>query len=118
MKEKKLVFENKPEDIAEAFGLLCSYLELDKSKEEQACVKSRSKKVNHEVMINFAVRHKLTITLSPEEIVVVFRPKTLDISTRDEEVSKDEEVIEKDAQLFEENVIKLKEPDEDDWDEL
>lgn len=122
---KTLKFNNTPEDLAEAFGLLCSYLELDKKKEESACFKGRSKKVSYSVITTLCERHKLSVTLDfmLERIAVTFEPQTLDIKSHDEVIAEEEqEAAEESKKKMEEAISKEEDKlpfdDDDDFDDI
>lgn len=122
---KSLKFNNSPEDISEAFGLLCSYLELDKKKEEAACFKGRSKKVTHDVIVNLSERHKLSVTIDfmLERIAVTFEPVTLDIKSHDEVIAEEEQKAAEESKKKMEKAISKEEDqlpfdDDDEFDDI
>lgn len=87
-------------DISESVALLCKYLKLDQVKEEGAVFpKQKNKKIDHTIIVDFAERNRLRISLDFKEEagVVYFLPKTMDILSVDENIEKDEETSQKEA---------------------
>lgn len=114
---KKLIFDlNSAEDISLSFADLCSYLDLDKKKEETACIKKGKKVIDHEAIVNLCERNSLLLTLDfPKgEGTVVFEPKVSDISSLDDQVALDEEVKKEESKDFIEEVEESKDVPESD----